>query len=92
MSTYSDYEAGYETALQHVADGEVEVPAPTPVLTPAQQAEQYRAAQQRRMEPTPAQRRSVQLGMASVALRLEPGNAVEATRDVLDLLGIGGRA
>jgi hypothetical protein len=89
------YEDGYEAALERVANGEVEIPKPTPVLV-LTRAEQMAALKKRAalLNLDPGTIRAAQVGAASLAIRNTEtdAEAVEATRDVLDMLGIGGRA
>jgi hypothetical protein len=87
------YEDGYEAALQRVANGEVEIPKPTPVQTKAEEIAELRKRAER-LNLSPGQIREAQVGVASLAVRNtgSDAEAVEATRELLDMLGIGGRA
>jgi hypothetical protein len=87
------YEDGYEAALEQVANGEVEIPKPTPVQTRAEEMATLRKRAER-LNLSPDTIREAQVGVASLAVRNtgSDAEAVEATRELLDMLGIGGRA
>lgn len=86
MSNYSEYEAGYDAALEAVADGEVDAKA---------KVREMRNAQRRRRElittlgPDKVDRARSTVAALAVRNTATDAEAVEATRDVLDVLGIG---